>query len=159
MYMMNSELKYVHDCWYCNAIIEAMKTKREKEFGLLSIMFRIIDIVKLVDGEDESMPRKMSRETAYRHIKELRAKEYLEDSYTDLKTAYGSLHESINSVAPILESIRFTKDTIRQMADLIDKNNFKYLSISLRASLPDVIFVDRGDGILEFSTKEPLDSS
>ena len=159
MYMMNSELKYVHDCWYCNAIIEAMKTKREREFGLLSIIFRIIDIVKLVDGEDESMPKKMSRKTAYRHIKELRAKEYLEDSYTDLKTAYGSLHESINSVAPILESIRFTTETIHQMADLIDENHFKYLSMSLRTSLPDIIFVDRGDGILEFSAKEPLDSS
>jgi hypothetical protein len=45
------------------------------------------------------------------------------------------------------------------MADLIDENHFKYLSMSLRTSLPDIIFVDRGDGILEFSAKEPLDSS
>jgi hypothetical protein len=72
--MMNSELKYVDDCWYCNTIIEQIRSTLDLH---KTNLFRTTDIVKLVDGEDEKMPKKMSRKTAFNHLKDLKKKNYL----------------------------------------------------------------------------------
>jgi hypothetical protein len=139
MCIVNDELKYVDDCWYCNTIMEALLEKSiHHRYGLLSNMFRITDIVKLVDGEDEKLPKRMSRKTAFKHIKELKEKKYLEDGYNNLKIAYSRVDEVGNSVAPFLAVLEFRKETIQEMADFIDKMHIRYLSIGLRTMLGEV---------------------
>jgi HSP90 family molecular chaperone len=136
---MSDELKYVNNCWYCNEIMKALNKKADfYKYSLLSHMFRITDIVKLVDGEDKAFPKKMSRKTAFKHIKELIKAEYLEDGYHNLKIAYGRLGETINSTSPFLEVLKFKDQTIFQMADFIDNMHVKYLTIGLRAFIGKV---------------------
>ena len=139
MYIMNDELKYVNNCWYCNEIMEALSKKAiYRKYGLLSNMFRITDIVKLVDGEDKEFPKKMSRKTAFKHIKELKKEEYLEDGYHSLKIAYGRVGEIGHSTSHLLDVLEFENETIEQMADFIDNIHVKYLSIGLRAFIGKV---------------------
>lgn len=137
---MNNELKYVDDCWYCNAIIEALLRiqKEQQGDGLLSNMFLVTDIVKLVDGENENMPKKMSRKTAFKHIKELKEKDYLENGYNNLKLAYGRLMETANSTVPFLETLKFRDETINQIIDYIERTHFQPLSIGFRLLFPNV---------------------
>lgn len=140
MYIMNAELKYAKDCWYCNAIIEALleQHKSRENFGLLSNMFLESEIVKLVDGENEGMPKRMSRKTAFKHVKELKQKGYLENGYANLKLAYSRLAETANSAFSFIEVMKFKDETIYQLADFLDKMHNKFLAISfLRVNDPD----------------------
>ncbi len=141
MYIMNEELKYVNNCWYCNEImksLEALPKKKFYKYGLLTDLYRITDIVKLVDGENKEFPKKMSRKTAFKHIAELKKEGYLVGLDDKLKNFYSRVDEIGISTTPFLDVLKFKDETISQMADFIDNLHVKYLTTGLKASVGEI---------------------
>ncbi|MGC8609112.1 MAG: hypothetical protein ACP5UV_04485 [Thermoplasmata archaeon] len=137
---MNEKLKYVSDCRYCNAIIEAMmKKSKDQSFGPSTNMFRVNDAAKLVDGEDPHFPKIMSRKTAFKHIKEFQERKYLDDGYDNLKIAYCRLSEIANPTVPSSEILKFRDEKINQMLEFIGRKGFRCLTIGLRICSGEVM--------------------
>ncbi len=74
----------------------------------------------------------MSRKTAFKHIKELRERKYLDDGYDNLKIAYRRLSEIANSTVPSSKILKFRDETINQMLEFMGRMDVRYLTIGLR---------------------------